>query len=262
MKKFLDGQVRYGIGPEYWNMHYKNYPEPFEWLQKYSALKEILSVYMKPTDNILNVGCGTSRFSEDMYDDGYEKITNIDTSELVINQMREKYRDRPTLVWEVIDICDCVLDTADNRHEHTAEGRLPVDSLDVILIKGTIDIMCCGENYEHHVDKLMHECSKLLKPTGYCIVISCGLPGDPSEYKVHQGNRVAMFEKEEYLWEEIRVHAIHKQMLDLCSVPDTADPTNMHYIYICQKVEVDPNEDRKREARMKVVKDEKWDPNK
>jgi hypothetical protein len=116
-------------------------------------------LYLKPTDNILGkrtqltasiwdthkfmwcylsrfvcffevVGCGNSRLSEDLYDDGYEKITNIDTCKLVrkfqgrvrvqdsclvatqvIMMMREKYRDRPTMKWEVKDICDIVLDT-------------------------------------------------------------------------------------------------------------------------------------------------------
>ena len=106
MKRFIEGQVRYGIGEEYWEIHYKNYPEPFDWLQKYSSVKEIMSLYMKRTDNILVVGCGNARFSEDLYDDGYEKITNIDTCKLVIMMMREKYRDRPTLIWEVKDVCD------------------------------------------------------------------------------------------------------------------------------------------------------------
>jgi SAM-dependent methyltransferase len=244
-------------------MHYKNYPEPFDWLQKYSAFKEMMGLYLKPTDNILVVGCGNSRLSEDMYDDGYEKITNIDTSERVIQQMREKYRDRPTLVWEVMDIFDCVLDTEDNRKELTAEGRLPVETLDGIVIKATMDVFCCGDNYEHHVDKMLTECSRLLKPKGVLFIISLGLPGDPSEYDVDQGNRIAMIEKEEFLWEEVRVHAVHRPLIDnSCSIADTADPTNMHYIYVCRKVEIDPTKDSKREARMRKVKDEKFDPNK
>jgi hypothetical protein len=102
----------------------------------------------------------------------------------------------------------------------------------------------------------------MLRPKGILIIVSCGLPGDPSEYGVHQGNRIAMLEKEEYLWEEVRVHAVPKQMLELCSIPDTSDPTNMHYVYICKKVEVDPTKDLDREAKMSRQKDPKWDPNK
>jgi hypothetical protein len=102
----------------------------------------------------------------------------------------------------------------------------------------------------------------MLRPKGILIVISCGLPGDPSEYGVHQGNRLAMLEKEEYLWSDIRGHAVPKQMLKQCAIPDTSDPTNMHYVYVCTKVEIDPNKDVDREKKMNSKKDVKWDPNK
>jgi hypothetical protein len=44
---------------------------------------------------------------------------------------------------------------SDNRKELSIDGRVPPETLDTILIKGTFDVMCCGENYEHHVDKMM-----------------------------------------------------------------------------------------------------------
>lgn len=31
------------------------------------------------------VGCGNSKLSEDMYDDGYKDIINIDISDVVVN---------------------------------------------------------------------------------------------------------------------------------------------------------------------------------
>jgi hypothetical protein len=61
MKRFIEGQVRYGIGEEYWELHYKQYPEPFDLIQKHSGVKELLAIYVKPTDNIVNVGCGNAR---------------------------------------------------------------------------------------------------------------------------------------------------------------------------------------------------------
>ena len=72
-------------------------PEPFDWFQRYSALKEIITKFIKPQDKILNVGCGNSRLSEEMYEDGYKHIVNIDFSPVVVNAMKEKTKGREGL---------------------------------------------------------------------------------------------------------------------------------------------------------------------
>ena len=36
------------------------------------------------------LGCGNSMLSEDMYNDGYRNIVNIDFSSIVINNMKRK----------------------------------------------------------------------------------------------------------------------------------------------------------------------------
>lgn len=36
--------------------------------------------------------------TEDMYDDGYSSITNIDISKIVIDQMTDRHRDKASLV--------------------------------------------------------------------------------------------------------------------------------------------------------------------
>ena len=38
-------------------------PEPFDWYQVYSGIKDIITQYMTKTDKILNIGCGNSRKS-------------------------------------------------------------------------------------------------------------------------------------------------------------------------------------------------------
>jgi 2-polyprenyl-3-methyl-5-hydroxy-6-metoxy-1,4-benzoquinol methylase len=53
---------------------------------------------MKPEDTCLMLGCGNSELSEQMYDAGYTKITNIDISSVVIEQMAERSRlSRPEM---------------------------------------------------------------------------------------------------------------------------------------------------------------------
>jgi EEF1A lysine methyltransferase 4 len=44
-------------------------------------------VHMRKDDNILMVGAGNSRLSEDMYDDGFTSLTNIDASRVCIDQV-------------------------------------------------------------------------------------------------------------------------------------------------------------------------------
>jgi 2-polyprenyl-3-methyl-5-hydroxy-6-metoxy-1,4-benzoquinol methylase len=46
---------------------------------------------MNKTDKILNVGCGSSRMSEEMYEEGYENIINIDFSpKVIVKWMKEQ----------------------------------------------------------------------------------------------------------------------------------------------------------------------------
>jgi EEF1A lysine methyltransferase 4 len=56
-------------------------------MQRYSGLKDLLYVHMRKDDNILMVGAGNSRLSEDMYDDGFTLLTNIDASRVCIDQV-------------------------------------------------------------------------------------------------------------------------------------------------------------------------------
>ena len=57
--------------------------------------------------SILILGCGNADFSADLYDDGYQDITNVDISDVVIKQMQEKNKDeRPKMKWVVMDITD------------------------------------------------------------------------------------------------------------------------------------------------------------
>lgn len=90
--------------------------EPFDWYQRYSGIKDIITQYIQPTFQILNNGCGNSSknlniykiikigLSEEMYEDGYQHITNIDISFTVIKQMQEMYKEKiPNLPFKQMD---------------------------------------------------------------------------------------------------------------------------------------------------------------
>ena len=41
-----------------------------DWYQRYSGIRDFINQYVKREDTILNVGCGNSRLTEDMFEDG------------------------------------------------------------------------------------------------------------------------------------------------------------------------------------------------
>jgi len=56
----------------------------FDWLEDYRSLKPLLKDFLKPESKILVLGCGNAEFSEELYDDGFHFIYNIDISSVVI----------------------------------------------------------------------------------------------------------------------------------------------------------------------------------
>ena len=59
----------------------------FDWYQNWENLRDIVSQFIKKDSKILNIGAGTlinyqgnSSLAEDMYDEGYRKITSTDFS--------------------------------------------------------------------------------------------------------------------------------------------------------------------------------------
>lgn len=64
----------------------------FDWYQDWVNLRDIVSQFIKKDSKILNVGAGNSLLSEDMYKEGYRNITNVDFSEIVVDDMQTKYK--------------------------------------------------------------------------------------------------------------------------------------------------------------------------
>ena len=76
-------------------------------------------------------GCGNSSLSEEMYADGFTKITNIDYSPAVIENMRERCCKLSHMDWQVMDITDLQFDNG---------------TFEVVIEKGTLDAMLVSEN--------------------------------------------------------------------------------------------------------------------
>lgn len=76
---------------EYFILQHRNLTE-FDWYQDWENLRDIISQFVKPKGKILNVGAGNSILSQDMYKENYRNITNIDFSEIVVDDMQTKYK--------------------------------------------------------------------------------------------------------------------------------------------------------------------------
>ena len=97
MNKILPKKFEEFEQKDYWDKFFKNVKksgesEYFEWYGEYSEFGSILKKYVKPEEKILNIGCGKSLMSEQMYDDGFQNQINVDFSEDVIKGI-EKFRE-------------------------------------------------------------------------------------------------------------------------------------------------------------------------
>ncbi|KAH6768362.1 S-adenosyl-L-methionine-dependent methyltransferases superfamily protein [Perilla frutescens var. frutescens] len=99
--------------------------DSFEWYAEWPQLQSLLTgcllfdsseLLKSPTQRrwqgklpeelrILVPGCGNSRLSEHLYDDGFRNITNVDFSRVVITDMlKRNVRERPEMKWRVMDM--------------------------------------------------------------------------------------------------------------------------------------------------------------
>lgn len=197
--------------PEYWEERYTRDPEPFDWYQRWAGLKEILQEYIQPNHSILNVGCGNSRLSEEMYLEGYNEIENIDISQVCIQAMKEKYNDKPGMNYNQMDC---------------RELKFPDGAFHAVVDKGTIDSVLCGEGSTHNAQKTLSEISRVLKPGGVYIVISHGMPS----------YRLTYLQRQEFEW-TVKIQQVQKPMMGMTASLAADDKDNVHYVYICTKGE-------------------------
>eukprot|EP01036_Dinobryon_divergens_P027449 gene27449-36225_t len=194
----------------YWDERYTKDPEPFDWYQRYSGIRDLVNQYIKREDVILMAGSGNSRLTEDMFEDGYTTITNVDASRVVIDQMIDRYKDKPTLQWQQMNVTSL---------------EFPDETFDVVIAKATLDAVLCGEGSTANVAKFCSEVSRVLKPTGLFFIVSYGVPD----------NRLNYLEKEDiYSW-TVTVHTVPKPTVSAAAVPSAEDANGVHYIYICSK---------------------------
>ena len=195
--------------PEYWEQRYTKDPEVLEWHQmSWAGLKDSLVPLLKQEHKILNVGCGNSRLSEEMYDDGYKQIINIDISNVVIKAMQEKYQDRTAMSF---------------KHMDCRTMDFEKQTFNAVIDKATLDSIVCGESSFANVHKYVSEVSRVLTDDGVFIVISHAQP----HYRLN------FLDKPEFNW-KIETLTVPRPIFAQNIAP-IDDKENVYYIYVCRK---------------------------
>lgn len=132
------------------------------------------------------VGCGNSKLSEEMYEDGYKSITNIDISSVVVENMKKYYEEKDMKI-ECLEMDATSMTFEDKR-------------FDVIIDKGTLDALLCGKNNDI-VNSLVREMTRVLKLEGELFIISHGQPKARKELF----KKAIDIEKYEFLYSEQRL---------------------------------------------------------
>ncbi|KAF5383780.1 hypothetical protein D9615_003567 [Tricholomella constricta] len=167
---------------EYWDQRYQQKEAEdahFDWFKSYADLAPLIrELVPDKKSRILMLGCGNSKLSEEMWEDGYKNIVNTDYSSVVVEQMRQRHQTlRPEMEWHVMDVRDLQFDD---------------DSFDVALDKGgflrnlgTMDAMMTSKgDVWDPPDQVVQDCTKevdetlrvLRKGTGVFVYLTFGQP--------------------------------------------------------------------------------------
>jgi ubiquinone/menaquinone biosynthesis C-methylase UbiE len=132
----------------------------FEWYGNFKQLSPILSDFVSAGDAVLCPGCGNSASSADLYDTGVEAITNIDFSEVVIEQMKTLHSlPRSNMKWLVMNMLDL---------------QFKDGTFDVVFDKGALDALMGTDTDEsrQEASQMFAEFSRVLGDNGRFICVS------------------------------------------------------------------------------------------
>lgn len=72
----------------YWNTRFDS-EQHYDWFKGFNEFKHLCIGHLQCTDSICILGCGNSTLTQDLYNSGYQNLTSVDLSEVVIDRMRK-----------------------------------------------------------------------------------------------------------------------------------------------------------------------------
>ncbi|KAL0356752.1 UNVERIFIED_CONTAM: putative E3 ubiquitin-protein ligase ARI1 [Sesamum calycinum] len=158
------------LDPNYWDRRFEQ-EEHYEWFKDYSHFRHLILQYIKPNSAVLEVGCGNSQLSEELYRDGITELTCIDLSSIAVEKMKQRllskgYKEIKVLEADMLDL------------------PFGDECFDVVVEKGTMDVLFVdsGDPWNPEpatVSKVMamlEGVHRVLKPHGIFISITFGQP--------------------------------------------------------------------------------------
>ena len=74
---------------DYWNKRFEN-EQQYDWFKDFGEFKHLCIRHLQSDHSILILGCGNSTLTQDLYDSGYQNLTSVDLSDVVIDRMHKK----------------------------------------------------------------------------------------------------------------------------------------------------------------------------
>jgi hypothetical protein len=166
--------------PTEWDLFYKN-NNYTEWHSSISL--ERIASYIPETiaADCLMVGCGNSRLPQTALSARpRSRLVLMDTSETCLEQLHQIYGSA------VGYKCGDALQMSTLfRDDHAL--------FDIIIDKGLIDALLCGDGWDGDLSRLLHEASKVLKPSsGKYLLISYRLPSSTQDFLQEVGEAVGL----------------------------------------------------------------------
>mmetsp|Transcript_25843 Transcript_25843/g.41562 ORF Transcript_25843/g.41562 Transcript_25843/m.41562 type:complete len:203 (-) Transcript_25843:371-979(-) len=192
----------------YWDARYSKEKEPFEWFQSYRGIKHILKPLITQDSKVLVIGCGNSRLSSEIFDDATTDVTSIDISQVVIGDMRTKYRKKKGMQYIRMDAKN--MDFKDS-------------TFDVVVDKGLTDCLLCGDDGEEDIGISMGEVSRVLKSGGAYLCVSFGEPDTRESY----------FQSKGFNWEVQKPVSVPKPSISSGKIEQQSN--EFHWCYVARK---------------------------
>lgn len=158
------------LDPHYWDDRFSE-EEHYEWFKDYSHFRHLILQHIPPNSSVLEVGCGNSQLSDEMYKDGIKDITCTDLSPVAVDKIHKRlfskgYKGIKSMVADMLDL------------------PFGDEMFDVVVEKGTMDVLFVdsGDPWNPNpetVSKVMamlQGIHRVLKPDGVFISISFGQP--------------------------------------------------------------------------------------
>lgn len=204
----------------FWDQRYMEDPEPFEWYLGWDFLGSIVRDEVKPHHSIAYMGCGTSHLIEDLLRAGFEHVTGIDISRVLIAQLTDRYpqEEYPQLSF------------LQGNASYLDDNDVPDNTFDCIIDKATLDAMYCQDDADHHAEEYVKNLQRMLKEDAVFICLSVGKPDERLKLLWNDDPDDPMYKT----W-DCDCRGIPKPTIKHGELVDFEDPDAYYYLYVCRK---------------------------